>query len=294
MDLQEQRQQLENHRKNLLKTNLILYSVATAGVILYLWSPLLGITLAAAAMLGVFLVVNPRFKAHRLNVKRTVVEANYAPYLTDVRYQYKEGISLDTIAESGLIWMKNSGKGYVGREHVTGFYKGRSFEQSDISLLRRQFADEVAEKGKVEYVIGTMAIQDCGTPFSASVELIHKGFLSPGETERFLEQKHGFSLVEVGDDDLMKEYDIVSDNPEAAAAILAPHVTKRIRKLQEKARTPIIVGIMDNKLMVILKSRFVVDDYGPRRPIPENLLTVKQLPEMQEFFDLADSLVPTK
>ncbi len=286
----EQWTELEKKRRNLQLLNLIFYCAATAGVLLYLWNAVVGITLTAAALLGIVLVVRPNIKEFRRSVKRRVVESNYGGFVTGLEYREKEGIPLEVIAGSDLLWLKSDGKGYVGREDVTGSHNGRAFQQSDISLLRRQYADEKLEKKSLEYIVGTMAVADCGSAFPTDVEIISKDFLKESEAERFFEHKKTMSPVEIGDGELAEKFYVYAVDPEAAAELLAPAVTRHIRNIRETAGSPVLVGLVGDKLYVVLQGRFVNTDWGFKSPLPQDIFTARQLPELPEIFALADSV----
>ena len=287
----EQWKELEEKRKKLQLLNGVFCGLALAGVLLFLWSKLAGTVLALGALLGLFLIVLPQIRDFRRAVKRRVVEYNYGSFVTGLEYQEKSGIPLSTIADSGLLWLKNEGRGYVGREHITGTHKGRTFEQSDVSMLRRQHVDENLERKSLEYVVGTLMILQCGNSFPTDMEILSEGFLKAGEAERFFEYKRDMRRVECGDPELKDNYIIYAGDPQAGAQLLTPVVTAHIRRIRELAGSPVLVGLVGSSLYVLLLQRFVNIDWSFRRPLPRDILTARQLPELPEIFALTDALV---
>lgn len=204
------------------------------------------------AFIASLLSVDKPRKEYRAAFKEAVVRQALDSVFTEVVYEPDEGISYETIADTGMMCM---GDRFHSEDYIAARYRDICFEQSDVRIEEERSSKDSNGNSSTSYVTifqGRWMIFDFNKDFRAKVQIVEKGFPT-AKRKRFFGRKEAlFKNVEMESEAFNKAFRVYAQNEHDAFYIITPAFMERIQRLAARTGGALMFCFADNLLHVAI------------------------------------------
>lgn len=237
---------------SVLITLTIVYLVSSRQYILssgFLIMALIGI--ATFAGLGFITGYFKKVQYFKDQYKKIFVEKPFREAFGQVSCDFKNGISRETIKQTGLIRMGNR---YKTNDNIKGTYKNVGFERADIKI--QQHTSTGKSSYTVTYFNGRWLILDFNKTFHFDLQIIGKGFYyTQKKGSIFSIERNRRHKVEMEDIAFNKLFDVYAQDDHEAFFILTPQFISTLKEMYASMDGALMLGFIDNKLHVAINTK---------------------------------------
>jgi hypothetical protein len=214
----------------------------------------LGLVYFVLFLVGVVFLVFVRSKReadYKEYFKDTVVRSMLQSRIPGSEYEPKNGLPKEFIRSTGLMLM---GSIYNSEDYIKGTYNGVAFERADV-VIEDESTDSDGNTTTTTYLRGRWMVFESNKDFNADLQVVQKGFGYANKRKSIfvkkVDRRHEFQTE---DEEFNKQFQCLCQNESEAFYLLTPGVMQGLMKLAAEADGKIMVGFVDNRLHVVVKS----------------------------------------
>lgn len=276
-----------------LKKNLQLFSIlfVICGIaIIFLLStrPVAGLVLTLALVVIYLLLFRRQAKNYRQAVKQAMLEEGLRPYLKNITYQKKDGVSADVVLGSGLLPNENP-KGLLIRDTVQGFYQTMPVFLTDITTDYQSYKNDRNGDNKpvTDFLSGCLFDIRLSRSSQSDYILCSKKVLPEKNRAHYYAGKAECQAPGMLAEDFVLYTDTADNIPS-----IPPEAEKAIHRLNEYTPGDVCVQISGDHLRIFLSNRFLFTLHIPGQvEITAKMLNTNPFLEMPYLLRVADKFV---
>ena len=207
--------------------------------------------LPIAFIASVLSVDKPR-KEYRAAFKQAVVRQALESVFTDLVYEPGEGISYETISDTGMMCM---GDRFHSEDYIAARYRDICFEQSDVRIEEERSSTDANGNTTTSYVTifrGRWMIFDFNKDFRAKLQIVEKGFPTAKRKRFFGRKETLFKYVEMESETFNKTFRVYAQNEHDAFYVITPAFMERLQNLAARNGGDLMFCFADNLLHVAI------------------------------------------
>jgi len=214
----------------------------------------LGLVYFVLFLVGVVFLVFVRSKReadYKEYFKDSFVRSMLQSRIPGSEYEPKNGFPKEFIRGTGLMLM---GSIYNSEDYIKGTYNGVAFERADV-VIEDESTDSDGNTTTTTYLRGRWMVFESNKDFNADLQVVQKGFGYANKRKSIfvkkVDRRHEFQTE---DEEFNKQFQCLCQNESEAFYLLTPGVMQGLMKLAAEADGKIMVGFVDNRLHVVVKS----------------------------------------
>ena len=214
----------------------------------------LGLVYFVLFLVGVVFLVFVRSKReadYKEYFKDSFVRSMLQSRIPGSEYEPKNGFPKEFIRGTGLMLM---GSIYNSEDYIKGTYNGVAFERADV-VIEDESTDSDGNTTTTTYLRGRWMVFESNKDFTADLQVVQKGFGYANKRKSIfvkkVDRRHEFQTE---DEEFNKQFQCLCQNESEAFYLLTPGVMQGLMKLAAEADGKIMVGFVDNRLHVVVKS----------------------------------------
>lgn len=278
---------LAKAKKNLQLFSILFVICGIAIIFLLSTKPIGGLVLTLALLLIYLLLFRKQAKAYRQTVKQFMLEEGLRPFLKNITYQKKDGISTDEILASGFLPSENP-KSMLIRDTVQGTYQTMPAFLTDITTdFQSCKADKNGtSKPVTDFMSGCLFDIRLSRSSQTDYLLWSKKVLPEQSRAHYFSRKIESPAPGALADAFCLYTDTASSLPE-----ISPEAEKAILRLNEYTPGDICVQVSGNHLRIFISNRFLFTLHVPGQvEITAKMLNTNPFLEMPYLLRVADAV----
>ena len=212
--------------------------------------------LCILAFFGIFFAIYYPLKSYQESRKKYqaayktyFVEKNLANTFTDLQYNHDAGLTREVLVATQMV---NTGDRYSSNDLTTGKYKDVAFTQADVNI-EEEHTDSDGHTYYSTLFKGRFMIYEFPKKFNFRLMVIEKGFRAARIPRKNSKTGREFKKISLESSELNNMFKIYAEDDFEAFYLLDPDFIGNILELNSEHSGQIMLGFLDNKLLVGLK-----------------------------------------
>lgn len=245
----------------------------------------------AISLIITALITKNEATAYRKAYKAYFVSTSLAQTFTNLKYNHDSGLDAKFLSATGMI---NLGDRYHSDDLVVANYKNVNFIQAD-AHIEEEYEDSDGDKHYSTIFRGRFMFFEFPKKFDFRLEVIGCCFSAyhiPGSNAKSFKK---IEKIETESTEFNKRFTVYAEDGLEAFYILDPAYIEKIQAIGEKYNYEIILGFIDNKLLVGINNG--KDSFEPpscSSPIDEKAELAKVSEDIKIITELVDQLKLSK
>lgn len=188
-------------------------------------------------------------KSYSKQVKEKILVEELRKEFDNVSYDCDHGFSREQLADTELMSMGNR---FSSNDYISGYYKGVSFEQSDVLIQQH------TQSGKSSHTVtlfqGRWIVYSFNKRFTGYLQVRsnENRVFRNGKPVRFFSDRPDTRKIQLESEEFNQAFNIYASDEHEAYYILTPHFMEKMLSLVRETEGNVVFGFIDQQLHVTI------------------------------------------